>query len=752
MPNRYAQPIAAQYMNTYVPIPFQEMMQAGQMKQEKYDRTASAIEQTLSKLESLQGIEGPDSERLSQIVSEAKNITDAYSNKDLSDPFVVRDLNSTIRSKINKSELNNILANKEAADKAEAAIQQLKMQNLWNPALDDRPKNFSSSGGAKWDWMPSAYMDKQKMFAPYFEKAREDYSDIVDDPSGYAVLKHGVSQDRIKSIAAENAAMMTQTPQGMAYVEQYRKLTGDMEKPAKDILYEEMLSVGRPYSSTQKQVLGASLQKLNGMGANGFGGEKTSYTVPTSSVDEIEGNNDRQKLLTISSTVQEANRILTDVNATPEQKVQAQGIVDRDKKILDMVTARVKKENGSDVNVIRQQAISKLKSLDVYKGASDEQLNELVDTYLNVGINSSLARFAGHANTLTDNIAKLTASAFDLIPRATIASLKLNPVSFYNSIEKAVGDLDKTRPFTFGDIFRVMGGTLKHTWGEEPIDISGKVEKEAQNHDVNILHNLADDIDSTEKDLQKNINKQYLAEYQHINQINSFLPSNTVSKSGTDYIVGPDGEPTEPSNLHRFIRALPNIVDQIEIKQRKPDGDYKVVGKKGKKDLIGEFVTWDVDNTLTNTGIDNNGNIVVKFGLNSNKPEGNTSGLKTHGEYEVRIPANSSMARGFVEDRINAGEYEAATAIVMAPEIMKLRANINNKDGHTINLPGDNKFTVEPNPNGSDYFVKLNGEYKTGTDPNTGESTNIGFTQKQVEDYLLSVRTSVDRFLRNQGK
>ena len=35
--NIYDQPFQAQYMNTYVPMPYQEILQAGAMKQERHD-------------------------------------------------------------------------------------------------------------------------------------------------------------------------------------------------------------------------------------------------------------------------------------------------------------------------------------------------------------------------------------------------------------------------------------------------------------------------------------------------------------------------------------------------------------------------------------------------------------------------------------------------------------------------------------------------------------------------------------------
>ena len=46
--NRYDQPIDSQFINTYVPIPFEQMLQAGAMKQQRYDQSAAAIDQSIA--------------------------------------------------------------------------------------------------------------------------------------------------------------------------------------------------------------------------------------------------------------------------------------------------------------------------------------------------------------------------------------------------------------------------------------------------------------------------------------------------------------------------------------------------------------------------------------------------------------------------------------------------------------------------------------------------------------------------------
>jgi len=107
--NRFDTPAQAQFINTYVPIPFEEMMKVGQIKQERYDRAMAAADAAVARAEQLTAI--PNSEDQSYIEDVQKTmyeIRDKYVVKDLTDTMVIRQMNNEINSRLDKNLINHI--------------------------------------------------------------------------------------------------------------------------------------------------------------------------------------------------------------------------------------------------------------------------------------------------------------------------------------------------------------------------------------------------------------------------------------------------------------------------------------------------------------------------------------------------------------------------------------------------------------------------------------------------------------------
>jgi len=105
--NRYDSPIDAQFANTYVPIPFEQMMQAGAMKQQRFDQTAAGMDQTVSGIESINTIPNSvDEQKKNQAIRSIYSIRDKYAGKDLSDSIIVRQLNNEINSAVKAADVD----------------------------------------------------------------------------------------------------------------------------------------------------------------------------------------------------------------------------------------------------------------------------------------------------------------------------------------------------------------------------------------------------------------------------------------------------------------------------------------------------------------------------------------------------------------------------------------------------------------------------------------------------------------------
>ncbi len=107
--NKYDQPAQAQFINTYVPIPFEEMLAAGKAKQDRYDKASGAVDSAIAATEQITAIPfSHDEIRAKQYADTMRSIRDEYATKDLSDPFVLREMSNKLNSSINKKDIEHI--------------------------------------------------------------------------------------------------------------------------------------------------------------------------------------------------------------------------------------------------------------------------------------------------------------------------------------------------------------------------------------------------------------------------------------------------------------------------------------------------------------------------------------------------------------------------------------------------------------------------------------------------------------------
>jgi hypothetical protein len=85
------------------------MMAAGKYKQERYDKAANVVDSAIGALDEIQAIPNSDDElRAKEYANRIRNIRDNYITRDLSDPFVQRELSNEINNKIDKEDIKHI--------------------------------------------------------------------------------------------------------------------------------------------------------------------------------------------------------------------------------------------------------------------------------------------------------------------------------------------------------------------------------------------------------------------------------------------------------------------------------------------------------------------------------------------------------------------------------------------------------------------------------------------------------------------
>jgi len=179
---RYDVPAQAQFINTYVPIPFQEIVQAGQNRQNVYDRNRLALEQKVGEAEMLNAIEGGDREEVDRTVKALREMSETYSTEDYSNPEVLRQLQRDFRSNVNPQLLQQIGQSHESWKENQALKRKYKAEGTYADYLDQEPEGWSTAESGTYNYVTPTALDYRKKAKTYFD----DWygSSFVDEERG----------------------------------------------------------------------------------------------------------------------------------------------------------------------------------------------------------------------------------------------------------------------------------------------------------------------------------------------------------------------------------------------------------------------------------------------------------------------------------------------------------------------------------------------------------------------------------------
>lgn len=209
MANRFQTPIDNQFIDTYVPIPFTELMNAASIKQDRWDQQTSNILANQSAVKSVQAIEDtPDSAYRDSVDAYVDNLADYYTSGsvDLSDALVQNQLNSDLR-KIDQVRLQNIAASRANWDAERKQEADLRAKGMWNDKLYNTPWAGWDSTRGIYTGSAEAEIKTSEELQPYFEAMENEFKDIVgNDPNAFITYAYSeVGRDRIRQQSANIA-------------------------------------------------------------------------------------------------------------------------------------------------------------------------------------------------------------------------------------------------------------------------------------------------------------------------------------------------------------------------------------------------------------------------------------------------------------------------------------------------------------------------------------------------------------------
>lgn len=233
----FDQPAQAQFVNTYVPIPFQEILQAGQTRQQAYQQNLAAFEQAQAEAEQIPYIPSSIDEQYIRgtVLPTFEELADEFSTQDFSDPNVVRSLNKRIRN-LDRQRISRIRQSSEAYKQYQKDLRQLGLQGRSASFLNQfNPKTFSSEFGI-FDEIVEARLPFEKTAESYFNQLRD--SSIDFDPDTGRIVS-GVTSNDIKHVAQANLSEFMSLPDGRQAISSMRSLgmQGTDAQLALDYLY-----------------------------------------------------------------------------------------------------------------------------------------------------------------------------------------------------------------------------------------------------------------------------------------------------------------------------------------------------------------------------------------------------------------------------------------------------------------------------------------------------------------------------------
>ena len=245
---KFDQPAQAQFINTYVPIPFQEMQQAVATRQGRLDENMARMDAANAAAQNLNYISNSiDEEYIKGTVQPGmESIITEFSTQDLSDPTVYNALRAKMSSTLDKSRIKDIQSSYAAHQANLQTVGELKAKGKYQEALDLGDPTiggrFDSRRGV-FKYQTESALDIRKAAEQYFNNLR---ADTGWNPQTGEVWS-GISDAKIFESADENVRTFLDSKEGEQAVRiaahrngiDYNKLSAERKKAyAMDVLME----------------------------------------------------------------------------------------------------------------------------------------------------------------------------------------------------------------------------------------------------------------------------------------------------------------------------------------------------------------------------------------------------------------------------------------------------------------------------------------------------------------------------------
>ena len=244
--SRYDTPAQAEFINTYVPIPFEQLYTLGKDAKAEVDKALSEQSSALAKWSEFKSPSAVDTQTwYNSTVGAAKPIIDELASKP--DMIKTAEGRAKLRSVINNvdtAKLSQLQQSRDALLQRQKVDQELMIQGKYNPewhGIDYNNYNTLNNGIFS-DVSPLAYKSVQDLTEEYYKGIQDSY---IGTKGGYDYT--GVTKSRIEEIADKNLSGIMITPEAQKHMDIYKKQTGASDDQAKTWLRERVIQDNLKY-------------------------------------------------------------------------------------------------------------------------------------------------------------------------------------------------------------------------------------------------------------------------------------------------------------------------------------------------------------------------------------------------------------------------------------------------------------------------------------------------------------------------
>ena len=258
--NRYDTPAEARFINTYAPLPFEQLYTLGKEAKASVDSALAETDAALAKWSEFQSPSAVDTNTwYNETVGRANPIiNEMAANPDLIKSAEGRArLQSAIRN-VDRAKLSTLLQSRENLVSRQKMNQELMARGMYNPEWHnvDFLNYDTTKAGTFNDVSPLAYKSIQDLTEEYYKGIQDSF---LKSEGGYDYT--GVTPEMIANIADTNFSGVVNTPEAQKHMQIYRQQTGADEEQAKQWLKQRMVQDNLKYARINREENKFALQR-----------------------------------------------------------------------------------------------------------------------------------------------------------------------------------------------------------------------------------------------------------------------------------------------------------------------------------------------------------------------------------------------------------------------------------------------------------------------------------------------------------